>query len=140
MSKAVTFSKYGGPVVLHVTDVDEPKAGVGQVRVRVRTAGVNPIDWKFRRGLMAAFPPVTFPSIPGVEFAGVVDQVGQEMRAAAVGDEVLGSGIGTYAECVVTDQFVSKPIARTYRLEEAGAAQQESETGHVRGKIVLVVE
>jgi NADPH:quinone reductase-like Zn-dependent oxidoreductase len=43
--KAVTFSQYGGPEVLHVADVDEPHPGPGQVRIAVRAAGVNPVDW-----------------------------------------------------------------------------------------------
>jgi len=60
--------------VLEVTEVDEPHAGPGQVRIRVRAAGVNPIDWKLRSGAMAQFSPVEFPVVIGREAAGVVDR------------------------------------------------------------------
>jgi NADPH:quinone reductase-like Zn-dependent oxidoreductase len=127
MSKAITFSQYGGPEVLHLTDVAEPQAGLGQVRVRIKATGVNPVDWKIRRGLMAAFRPVTFPSIPGVEFAGIVDQVGQG-ASAAVGDEVLGAGSGTYAEFVVSTQFVPKPRQLSWPV--AGGLVVAARTAH----------
>ena len=54
--KAVTFTEYGGPEVLHVADADEPHAGSGQVRIAVRAAGVNPIDWKERSGALWRCP------------------------------------------------------------------------------------
>jgi NADPH:quinone reductase-like Zn-dependent oxidoreductase len=75
--KAVTFSEYGGPEVLEVTEVDEPHPGPGQVRIRVRGAEVNPIDCKLRLGAMAQFAPVEFPVVVGREAAGVVDGVGE---------------------------------------------------------------
>ena len=50
--KAVMFSEYGGPYVVHVGDAEEPHAAPGQVRILVRAAGVNPIDWKLRSGAM----------------------------------------------------------------------------------------
>jgi NADPH:quinone reductase-like Zn-dependent oxidoreductase len=129
MSKAVTFSRYGGPEVLQLTEVEEPQARPRQVRVRNRVAGVNPADWKIRRGLMAAFRPVTFPSIPGFEFAGVVDQVGEGLSGVAVGDAVLGSCDGAYAEYVVTDQFVRKP--RNLSWEVAGGLSVVARTAHI---------
>src|ERR1700674_219881 len=128
MSKAVTFSEYGGPEVLQLAQVEEPHAGPGQVRVRIRAAGVNPIDWKIRRGLMATFRPVRFPSVPGVEFAGVVDQIGNGVTNVAVGDAVLGWGIGTYAEYIVTNQFVSKPPNLSW--EVAGGLSVVAGTAH----------
>ncbi|MFF4282371.1 NADP-dependent oxidoreductase, partial [Streptomyces kronopolitis] len=53
MSKAITFSEYGTPEVLRLSEVDIPEPGPGQVRVRVRAASVNPLDLKIRSGLMA---------------------------------------------------------------------------------------
>ena len=55
--KAVTFTEYGEPEVLHVADADEPQPGPGQVRIAVRAAGVNPIDWKARSGMMREVMP-----------------------------------------------------------------------------------
>jgi NADPH:quinone reductase-like Zn-dependent oxidoreductase len=59
------------------------------VRVTVRAEGVNPIDWTLRSGAMAQFMPVEFPSIPGEEVAGVVDELGDGVNHVAVGDAVL---------------------------------------------------
>ena len=55
--RAVTFTEYGDPEVLHVAEVEEPHAGPAQVRIAVRAAGVNPIDWKVRSGAMREFMP-----------------------------------------------------------------------------------
>ena len=59
--KAVRFHRYRGPDVLTVEDIDRPEPGPGQVRIAVRAAGVNPIDWKLRAGIMHALMPLSFP-------------------------------------------------------------------------------
>lgn len=101
--QAVVFEEFGGPEVLRTEDVAEPHAGPGEVRVSVRAAGVNPIDFKIRRGWTQGFMDVTFPATPGGEVAGVVDEVG-EGAGFAVGDEVVGwSKTGAYAEYAVSD-------------------------------------
>src|ERR687897_522711 len=74
--KAVQFSEYGEPDVLRVVDAEEPHAGPGEVRIAVRAAGVNPIDWKIRTGVVAGGEPLGAPLIPGLDAAGVVDEVG----------------------------------------------------------------
>jgi NADPH:quinone reductase-like Zn-dependent oxidoreductase len=74
--KAIQFSEYGSPEVLHVVDVEEPHAGRGEVRIAVRAAGVNPSDWKRLARQYRDFEEVTFPSGLGVEPSGVVDEVG----------------------------------------------------------------
>jgi enoyl reductase len=91
MSRSVQFSQFGPPSVLEVIDVAEPQAPAGQVRVAVRRAGLNPVDWKLRAGYLQDFIPIQPPSGLGNEFAGVVDQVGAEVTAWEVGDEVLGT-------------------------------------------------
>lgn len=103
MSKAVSYSTYGDPEVLEVVDVEEPHAGPGQVRVAVRAAGLNPFDYKVRRG--GYLPSHTLPSLQGAEFAGVIDQVGDGVDSWKTGDEVLGwIGRGAQAEHVVVSQ------------------------------------
>ncbi|MGY4768128.1 NADP-dependent oxidoreductase [Kribbella sp. CWNU-51] len=107
--RAVVFEEFGGPEVLRTEDVTEPHAGPGQTRVRVRAAGVNPIDFKVRRGWTKGFIDVTFPATPGLEVAGVVDEVG-EGSEFAVGDEVVGwSTTGSYAEHALAGNVVRKP-------------------------------
>src|SRR3954449_13358336 len=118
--RAVTFTEYGGPEVLRVADAEEPHAGPGQVRIAVRAAGVNPIDWKARSGMLREVMPVEFPVIDGREAAGVVDEVGEDVEGVSVGEEVFGFSVaGAAAEYAVLDDFARKP-ARLSWQEAAG--------------------
>lgn len=100
MSKAVRYSEYGGPEVLQWVEVEDPHAGEGHVRVAVRAAGMNPFDFKVRRG--GYIPNHTLPAGQGAEFAGVIDEVGTGVSGFAIGDEVLGFvGTGAQASHVV---------------------------------------
>jgi len=108
--KAVRYAQYGGPEVLRVDDVDEPHAAAGQVRVAIRAAGVNPIDWKIRSGAMSGVIPVEFPRTLGSDASGVVDEVGDGAIGVSVGDEVFGSAVGgATAEFAVLDHWATKP-------------------------------
>jgi NADPH:quinone reductase-like Zn-dependent oxidoreductase len=107
--KAVQFSKYGGPEVLQVVEVEEPHAGTGQVRIAVRAAGVNPSDWKDRAGDARDSEPVPLPSGVGFEASGVVDEVGAGVSNVAVGDAVFGYGASAVAEYAVLSHWAQKP-------------------------------
>ena len=125
--KAVTFSEYGGPEVLHVAEVDAPRPGPGQVRVAVRAAGVNPIDWKARSGMMREVAPLTFPAVDGREAAGVVDEVGSGVDGVGAGDEVFGFAVsGAAAEYARLDAFARKPPGLSW--EEAAGLPVAVET------------
>lgn len=104
--RAVFQESYGGPDVLQVGEQPDPLVGPDTILVRVRAAGVNPVDWKVREGyLQGAFPHV-LPLVPGWDVAGVVEAVGPAVRDLAAGDEVLGYvrkdvvSSGAYAELV----------------------------------------
>ena len=84
--KAVRYSQFGGPEVLKIVDVPDPHAGPGQIRVAVHAVGVNPTDWRLRKGLMGG----ELPQMTGREVAGVVDEVGGGVTDVAVGDRVFG--------------------------------------------------
>jgi NADPH:quinone reductase-like Zn-dependent oxidoreductase len=88
--RAVVFDRFGGPDVLRVAEVPDPEPGAGQVRVRVRAAGVQPFDVAVRRGRMP-WAPVSFPQTIGQEYSGVIDRLGEGAGGFAVGDAVLGS-------------------------------------------------
>ncbi len=107
--KAVQFAEYGGPEVLQVQEVDEPHAGSGQVRIAVRAAGVNAIDWKIRAGYLREQVPMALPAGTGMDAAGVVDEVGVGVTDVAVGDEVFGIGSSTLAEYAVLSSWATKP-------------------------------
>jgi NADPH:quinone reductase-like Zn-dependent oxidoreductase len=91
MPKALQFDEYGGSEVLHVREVDPPAPAAGEVRIAVRAAGVNPIDWKILHGLFAGGRPIEFPAGLGNDLAGVIDELDAGVDGFAVGDEVLGS-------------------------------------------------
>jgi NADPH:quinone reductase-like Zn-dependent oxidoreductase len=125
--KAVTFTEYGDPEVLRVADVEEPHPGPGQVRVAVRAAGVNPIDWKVRSGALRDVMPVSFPVIDGREAAGVVDEVGREATDVAMGDDVFGFAVGgAAAERAILDDFAGKPASVSW--EQAAGLPVAAET------------
>jgi NADPH:quinone reductase-like Zn-dependent oxidoreductase len=125
--RALQFNQYGGPDVLRVGEAPEPHAGAGQVRVAVKAVGVNPIDWKRRSGAMAQFMPVEFPSVPGEEVAGVVDEAGERVDDAGVGDEVFGFAVGGgAAEYAVLEHYAVKPPGLSWA--EAAALPVAAET------------
>jgi NADPH:quinone reductase-like Zn-dependent oxidoreductase len=117
--QAVQFAEYGGPEVLRLVEVGEPHAGEGQVRIAVRAAGVNGIDWKIRAGYMGGGTPLAEPVGTGMDAAGVVDEVGDGVRDVAVGDAVFGMGSATFAEYAVLSTWVMKPSGMSFE-EAAG--------------------
>ncbi|WP_046731785.1 NADP-dependent oxidoreductase [Streptomyces humi] len=112
MSLAVQFSEYGATEHLRVVDVTPPAPGPGQVRLAVRAAGVNPIDWKILQGAMREQIPLTLPAGLGSDVAGVVDAVGQGVTGIEIGDEVLGTSLTpSYAQSALADPaaLVARP-------------------------------
>jgi NADPH:quinone reductase-like Zn-dependent oxidoreductase len=108
--KAMRIDTFGGPEVLHEAEVDTPEPGPGQLRVRVRTVGVNPFDAKVRSGAMAAVFTTPLPTILGLEVAGTVDAVGPDVTGFAVGDDVFGwADSGAYAEYALMSRAAVKP-------------------------------
>jgi enoyl reductase len=119
MAMAIVFAEHGDPEVLHPIDIDPPTVAAGQVRIRVKAAGVNPVDVKLRRGDFAAVMPADFPSRIGNEYAGIIEQIGDDVTGFAVGDHVLGSATGQcYAEYVVADasDVVTKPAVMPWTV------------------------
>ncbi|MFE0172438.1 NADP-dependent oxidoreductase [Streptomyces sp. NPDC059002] len=131
--EAVVFEEFGGPEVLGLREIARPVPGPGQIRVAVRAAGVNPIDFKIRRGWMEEIFPTTLPAVPGREFAGVVDALGEGVAGVAVGDEVLGwADSGSYAAYTLSSRYTAKPAA--FPWESAAALPVATETaGRVLG-------
>lgn len=125
--KAVVYERHGGAEVLRAIDLPMPQAGAGEVRIRVRAAGVRPRDIALRAGRAAA--PGAFPRRLGNEFAGVVDQVGDGVEGLKPGDEVLGWAVAmSYAEVltVPAEQVVHKPPSMSWAV--AGALASTGQT------------
>src|SRR5262245_55580000 len=118
--RAVVVDRWIEPSELAVREVPEPELGPGMVRVGVRAAGCNFFDILMVRGQYQVRPP--FPFTPGAELAGVVEEVGPDVRDFARCDRVMASaGLGAFAERAVV------PARAVYRLPEgmsfeAGAA------------------
>src|SRR5258706_12531590 len=97
--RVIHVRRYGGPEQLKLEQKPRQQPQTGEVLVRVYAAGVNPIDWKIRQGLMKESRPVTFPYTPGIEVAGVVEDVGPTVTAFEIGQAVFGQiDEGAYAE------------------------------------------
>ncbi|BDM74380.1 hypothetical protein HEK616_78670 (plasmid) [Streptomyces nigrescens] len=119
MPTAITFSEYGGPEVLTLSEVATPEPGPGQVRIRVRATAVNPIDVRIRAGRMQGLFPVAFPMVPGWDVAGVVDKVGAG-ATASVGDQVFGPATcGGYSQYALLDQPLAKPKELSFETAAA---------------------
>lgn len=108
--KAIRVHEPGGPEVLKLEEMPDLKAGPGQVVVRVKASGVNPVDTYIRAGAHAVKPPL--PYTPGMDAAGDVEAVGEGVTRVAVGDRVYTSATltGAYAEQALCDESQVYPL------------------------------
>jgi len=102
--KAIRVSDFGGLDVLKLQDVPDPKPDSGQLLVRVKAAGVNPVDTYIRAGAYARKP--SLPYTPGMDAAGVVEAVGPNVKRFKSGDRVYTNGTitGAYAELALCEE------------------------------------
>ena len=150
--RAITYDQYGDPDNLTLSDLPEPKVGPAEVLIRVRSAAVNPVDWKVAAGGLDAMMNVTFPVIPGWDVSGVVERVGLDTPEFAPGDEVIAYARkdwvhgGTFAELVTVPvrAVARKPKALDWHqaaglpLAGLSAYQLLSRLGLAKGETVLV--
>lgn len=109
--RAALFDRFGPPEVLRIAELPDLVPGPGQVRVRVRAAGVQPIDVRIRLGAVP-WVRVTFPQTIGQEYSGLIDRLGEGVEGFAAGDAVLGSTMlaGQASQVVVpASDLVRKP-------------------------------
>jgi NADPH:quinone reductase-like Zn-dependent oxidoreductase len=128
--RALQFKAYGGPEVVEWGDAPAPHAGPGQVRIAVRAASVNPIDWKTFAGYLSGGQPIAGTGYLGYDAAGVVDEVGEGVTDVSVGDDVFGKGDNTQAEYAVLSSWAAKPSSIDWAVAAAaGVAGETSERG-----------
>ena len=118
--RAIVVERWTDPKDLAVSEIPEPEAGPGQVRVEVAAAGCNFFDILMVRGEYQVKP--AFPFTPGAELAGVVAGVGDGVAEFTVGDRVYGGlGFGAFAEQAVLPQAALRPIPDGMGFDEAAA-------------------
>jgi NADPH2:quinone reductase len=119
--KAIRVSEFGGPEVLKLQDVPDSKPDSGQVLVRVKAAGVNPVDTYVRAGVYPRKP--NLPYTPGTDAAGVVEAVGANVKRFKAGDRVYTSGsiTGAYAELSVCEESRVHPLPSKISFAQGAA-------------------
>ncbi|MDI9978635.1 NADP-dependent oxidoreductase [Rhodococcus sp. IEGM 1307] len=125
--KAIALETYGGPDVLHPVDLPDPHPGPGQVRIQVHAAAVAPVDAMLRTGLLAEMNAgLNPPFVPGMEVAGVVDEVGDDIDpalAVEAGQKVVGFVDNLGAHGGYSD-YVVLPAASVTRIPEGASAPE----------------
>ena len=122
--KSVQINRYGSSEAIEINqNTPSPKLSPGKVLVDIKAAGVNPVDWKIREGYMKQMIPLQFPSTLGMDFSGIIKQVGEGVSSEYTqGDEVYGQasitngGSGAFAEMALTniDNIALKPKSLSY--------------------------
>jgi NADPH:quinone reductase-like Zn-dependent oxidoreductase len=120
--KAIVYCDYGSPDVLKLEDVEKPTPGDDQVLIRVRAASVNPLDWHVMRGapyVVRVQAGLRKPKVIrlGIDFAGTVEAVGENVKRFKPGDDVFGGTTGAFAEYVAVREdraVVVKPPNLTF--------------------------
>jgi NADPH:quinone reductase-like Zn-dependent oxidoreductase len=135
--KAIVLSEYGGPDKLVLREHAEPQPGAGQLKIRVSSASINPIDWKLRSGAYKSRVPLELPVILGRDVAGEVLKLGPGVSTFQVGDQVMGLVNGGYAELVVAplESWAKLPLG--LEPTDAGALPLALLTGDQLATITL---
>lgn len=117
--KAIRVHQFGAPEVMRFEEVPDPKPGPNQVVVRIKAAGVNPVDTYIRAGNDAG----TLPYTPGFDGAGIVEAVGPGVRRVKIGDRVYTSGslTGTYAEWTLCNETQVHGLPEKLSFEQGAA-------------------
>jgi NADPH:quinone reductase-like Zn-dependent oxidoreductase len=126
-NRVVRFSEFGGPDVLHLDEEPIREPGPGEVRVRMAFAGLNPVDYKIRRG--DPHYATALPSDLGRELSGVVESTGPEVEHLAAGDRVFGSiPSGALADRVVTSASFLAFVPDELAMDVAGGLALAGQT------------
>jgi NADPH:quinone reductase len=121
--KAIRVHEFGGPEVMRLEEAPDPRPGPGQMLVKVHAAGVNPVDSYIRSGAYAVKP--SLPYTPGMDAAGVIAEVGPEVKGLKAGDRVYTAGTlsGAYAELALCAASQVHPLpARVDFAQGAGVS------------------
>jgi NADPH:quinone reductase-like Zn-dependent oxidoreductase len=127
--KAVVLTAFGGVDKLEYRDWPEPRAGAGQIKVRMAGASLNPVDWKMRSGAVQKIMPLELPAVLGRDVSGEVVEVGPGVTTFEVGARVMGLVMGGYAEQVVAALDAWAAVPAELDLVDASAIPLVGLTG-----------
>jgi NADPH:quinone reductase len=118
--KAIRVHHFGEPDVLQLEEIPTPDVGSGQVLIRVKAAGVNPVETYMRKGI---YGPMTFPFTPGNESAGTVEAIGENVDHIHIGDRVYSSKTltGSYAQFTLCDAKNVHPLPGRATFQQGAA-------------------
>jgi NADPH:quinone reductase len=118
--KAIRIHEFGAPEVMKFEEVPDPKAGPGQVVVRIHAVGVNPVETYIRSGI---YPKPPTPFTPGADGAGEIESVGEGVTKVKVGDRVYTAGTltGTYAEKALCREGQVQPLPKRASFAQGAA-------------------
>jgi NADPH2:quinone reductase len=119
--RAIRVSEFGGPEVLRLEEVQNPKPDAGQVLIRVKAAGVNPVDTYIRSGSYPRKP--NLPYTPGTDAGGIVEAIGPSVKRFKPGDRVYtnGSITGVCAEFALCDESRVHPLPERITFAQGAA-------------------
>lgn len=126
-TKAANYEEFGGPEVVKVSEIDLPELGEGEVLIKVKAAGVNPVDAVIREGHYKNMMPHKLPVIPGWDLAGIIEDRGHAARRFEIGDEVYAYARrpevkwGTFAEYIVIPETYLASRPKNFSWEESAA-------------------
>src|SRR5258708_948080 len=127
--RAIVLNEYGDISKPAPQDIADPKPGPGEIKVKVAAAGLNPIDWKLRSGVMKAFMPLQLPWVLGSDASGEVVELGSGVTQFKVGDKVMGMVRHGYAEFVTAPAAGFAPVPAGLDLRDAAAVPVAALTG-----------
>jgi NADPH:quinone reductase-like Zn-dependent oxidoreductase len=145
--RSVRFHEYGGSEKLILESIPRPEPKADEVLVEVYFAAVNPVDWKIRAGYLKDFMPVPFPFAPGIDFSGVVAEVGPGVKDLKKGQAVFGIAKGAYAEYAIASaaEVFPKPeelafdVAATVPVGALTAWKALDDAGVKEGQTIAVL-
>ncbi len=124
--QALIFRKYGDLDGIEIDDVPEPHADAGQIRIAVKAASINPIDWKIVSGAMSGGETIDGYKQLGYDASGVVDEIGEGVAGINVGDDVFGLGSNTQSEFAVLKSWAAKPPSIDWSVAAAAGVSVET--------------
>lgn len=128
--KAVIIKEFGAASQLEIVEIEKPQITDDQVLIKIKAAGINPVDTKIRSGAHTTSKTLQLPAILGKDFSGIIEMIGKNVKNFQVGDPVFGLASQTYAQYVAVDPDSITKKPENISFEEAAAVPLASLTAY----------